>query len=444
MDNIKWAAIMEVRYRYLPPDPLITENWREVWLKRLENLQPALYNWLLHPLRDEHFKQGSICEDIQRIKTPAFIIAGMADTYSNNIEKTLQGLSCPKRALIGPWVALYPNQAVPGPRWDFCTEATKWWDRWLKGKEPSEEEPKFLLYLQNRDPANPRAEHVDGEWICDPKTEPKIYHLGEGKLGDNNGDEKVSFCTKETVGFSSGGTTLPTKLADLPEEQSADDMESCYFETEPFSEDTSFCGNPVVHVSVASDRPVASVFVRLCKVNKAGESLLLSYTACNLTHDASHETVAPLLPGDFKEVEIKLDILSEIINKGSRLRLCFTTALFPLFVPNPQHTTLTLDLSKCSLKMPLLTNYTTYNQPMIEPNNPDPSPTTSLSKPYDERSVIEDGSTGRKTLLRRQSTGQSRIDSHGLITELKSDTKESLLPDDPTSLHVQLNHQAVW
>ena len=96
MDNIKWAAIMEVRYRYLPPDPLITENWKEVWLKRLENLQPALYNWLHHPLRDEHFKQGSICEDMQRIKTPAFIIAGMADTYSNNIEKTLQGLSCPK------------------------------------------------------------------------------------------------------------------------------------------------------------------------------------------------------------------------------------------------------------------------------------------------------------------------------------------------------------
>ena len=263
-------------------------------------------------------------------------------------------------------------------------------------------------------------------------------------MGDNNGDEKVSFCAKETVGFCSGGTTLPTKLADLPGEQSADDMESCYFETEPFSEDTSFCGNPVVHVSIASDRPVASVFVRLCKVNKAGESLLLSYTACNLTHDASHETVAPLLPGNFKEVEIKLEILSEIIKKGSRLRLCFTTALFPLFVPNPEHTTLTLDLSKCSLKMPLLTNYTAYNQPMIEPNNPDPGLTTLLSKPYDERSVIEDCNTGRKTLLHRQSTGQRRIDSHGLITELKSDTKESLLPDDPTSLHVQLNHQAVW
>lgn len=447
MDNIKWAAIMEVRYRYLPPDPLITENWKEVWLNRLENLQPALNNWLLHPLRDDHFKQGSICEDITRMTTPAFLIAGMADGYSNNITKTLEGLVCPKRALIGPWVNLYPNQAEPGPRWDFCGEAIKWWDNWLKGDEEkmsNEEEPELVLFVQNRDPADPRAPHVDGKWIGDPKTQPKIYYLNDGKLGDELGVDMLKVHTKETVGFFSGSTTLPTKLGDILGEQCADDVDSCFFDTEAFSEETAFCGNPIVHVSIASDKPVASVFVRLCKVDAAGKSIILSYTAWNLTHDTSHETITPLKAGQFQDIDIKLEFVCEKIEIGSVLRLCFTTALFPLFVPNPESTTLTLDLRKCNLTMPRLAEFTPYNRDMPEPVNPQPNPTTNLTEPYDKRKVIEDGLTGQKTFLHSYSSGRRRIDSHGLITELKSETRESILPDDPTSLQVNLNHQAQW
>ena len=443
VDNIRWAAYMEIIYS-LPPDPMFTENWKDEWLSRLDALDPCVNKWMPHLLKDDYFKQGSVSEDYSRIKVASFLIGGMADIYSENVMRTLNGLSCPKRAMVGPWVHLFPHVAEPGPRWDFCTEAIKWWDRWLKEKESENAETEVLFYLQNQDPANPRAEHVEGRWICDPQPIPKIYHLKDGKLGEERGDEVIKFRTKETVGFCGSTSTWPLKVADLPGEQSADDMESCYFETEPFSEDTSFCGNPAVHVSIASDRPVASVFLRLCKVNKTGESVLLSYTAWNLTHDASHKTFTPLTPGNFKEVDIRFRVVSEMVEKDSRLRLCFSTGLFPLFVPNPEPTTLTLDLAKCSLTMPYIQKFSPYKKATPEPSNPSSLPTTLLSNPYTMLKSYSDGSTGGMTKQYSYSTGQRKYEEHGLITEWKTETRDSLLPDDPTSAQVHLTQQANW
>ena len=300
-----------------------------------------------------------------------------------------------------------------------------------------------MIFLQNQDPASPRARHGEGQWICDPKPLPKIYFVKDGKLGNEKGDGIIKFCTRETVGFCTGASTWPTKLADLPGDQSGDDMESCYFETEPFLEDTSFCGNPVVHVSIASDRPVASVFVRLCKVNKAGKSLLLSYTAWNFTHDATHETFTPLTTGEFKEVDIKLKNISDLIEKNSRLRLCFSTGVFPVFVPNPEPTTFTLDLRKCSLNMPHLQKITPCTNEAPEPTNPSP-PTTLLSELYAEVNRGTDLSTGQLVEHYSCSTGCRKLEEQGLITEWRTETRDSILPGDPTSAKVHITHQANW
>ena len=443
LDNVKWSAGMAAVFS-LPPDPLITANWKEEWLGRLETLRPLLDEVLTHPLRDDYYKRMSICDDISKIKAASFLLAGTADRYSNNLTGALKGIKSPKRAIIGPWVHVYPHLAEPRPRLDFCAEALKWWDRWLKEKEVEQDQPDFLIYLQNREPANPRAEHVEGQWICDPTAEDKLFYMKDGKLGEDRGKSTLTFRTKETTRFWNRGATWPSQLADLPGDQSVDDMESCYFETEPFSEDTSFCGNPVVHVSIASDKPVASVFVRLCKENNAGKSLLLSYSAWNLTHDTSHETFTPLQSSEFKEVDVKLDLISEKIEKGSCLRLCFTTGLFPIFVPNPEPATFTLDLIECHLKMPKLLEYIPYAKPISEPLNPTPLPTTQLSQPHMESRCTTDDKTGQRTQHTHSSTGRRRFEEHGLITEWKTETKDTILPDDPSSAQVQVRHETNW
>lgn len=444
VENVTWGAGMEMRYSF-PPDPLITTNWKEVYLDRLDNLEPISTNWMVHPLRDEYWKHASICEDPERIKAPTLMMAGLFDAYSNNILPTLEGLSCPKRAILGPWLHLYPH-AMPSHSmpWPFCSEAIKWWDKWLKEIETPSDEPELLVYLQNRDPAVPQAAQINGEWICDFKTENKVYFMTEGMLGEQRGNEKIDFHTSEACGFIGSAPTYPDRLAEIQGEQSADDMMSCYFETPPMVEETHFCGNPVVSMSIASDKPVASVFVRLCKVNEKGYSIVLSYTAWNLTHDVGHEIMRPLIPGDFKEVHFKLHVISETIPKGSRLRLCFSSSLFPVFIPNPESTTFTLELSKCRLSMPEITEKRSYEKSFGAVSDCVPQDTIILEKPYHHRKLNTDSETGRVGCQIRSSIGKKKFGTHGLVTEWRTESMYSILPDDPTSATIHQTHEAQW
>ncbi len=98
------------------------ERWREMWLARLEQLHPFYATWMEH-------QHG----------------------YFNAPVRMLQGLSCPRQAIIGPWGQKYPHMGAPGPAIGFLQEVVRWWDHWLKGKDTGIMEEPML-----------RAFHPDG------------------------------------------------------------------------------------------------------------------------------------------------------------------------------------------------------------------------------------------------------------------------------------------
>jgi predicted acyl esterase len=49
------------------------------------------------------------------------------------VPRLLEGLSVPRKGLIGPWSHSYPHTAVPHPAIGFLQESLRWWDHWLKG-----------------------------------------------------------------------------------------------------------------------------------------------------------------------------------------------------------------------------------------------------------------------------------------------------------------------
>ena len=94
--------------------------------------------------------------------------------------------------------------------------------------------------------------------------------------------------------------------------------------------------------------------------------------------------------------------------------------------------------------MPQLQEFSLYEQPTPEPRNAASLPTTMLSEPYTEQRSVTDEDSGRRTIYTRSSTGQQRFEEHGLITEWRTETRDSILPDDPASAKVHLTHQANW
>ena len=66
-ENLGWGATMW-SYSSRAPDPALRDNWREMWLERLEN-EPFLPSvWLRHQRRDAYWQHGSVCEGYSKIK----------------------------------------------------------------------------------------------------------------------------------------------------------------------------------------------------------------------------------------------------------------------------------------------------------------------------------------------------------------------------------------
>ena len=131
-DMLGWSTTM-LAWNARPPDPdVLGENWRKSWLERLEQTPLLVRQWLNHPHRDDYWKHGSIREDFSKVQCAVYAVGGWADPYSNAIPRMLSGLTCPRKALIGPWAHEYPQRALPGPQIGFVQECLRWWDYWLK------------------------------------------------------------------------------------------------------------------------------------------------------------------------------------------------------------------------------------------------------------------------------------------------------------------------
>jgi hypothetical protein len=134
-DNPDWGAVM-FSHISTPPDPeIVGERWREMWLARLEHLQPWVIPWIEHQRRDAYWQHGSVCEDFSRIEIPVYAVNGWADNYAASIPRLLAGLNGPRKGLIGPWGHSFPNNGRPSPAIGWLQEALRWWDHWLKGAD---------------------------------------------------------------------------------------------------------------------------------------------------------------------------------------------------------------------------------------------------------------------------------------------------------------------
>src|SRR5688572_22581540 len=214
--NVGWATTM-LGYNARPPDPVnVGENWREVWLDRLERTPPWAPPWLNHQRYDDYWKHGSVCEDFAAITCPVYMVGGWADGYPNAIPRVLAGLSGPRKGLIGPWGHQYPHLGVPGPAIDFLGECLRWWDHWLKGVDTGiMDEPMLRAWMQDSvAPAAFQAQRP-GRWVAEPAWPPPevdarlLYLNGPGALDTQPASEqRLDNLGVQHAGFLSGSRTI--------------------------------------------------------------------------------------------------------------------------------------------------------------------------------------------------------------------------------------------
>ncbi len=443
-DNVNWGCQM-FAYLTRPADPALRPDWREDWLKRLENVPFSAADWLRHPTRDGFWKHGSVCEDWSAIRAPVLAITGWADAYVNAPPTLAANLEVPAKAIIGPWEHRYPHIAKLDAG-DFHSEVIRWFDRWLKGQQNGAEDlPAYRAYMQQH--FNPTKENKprQGHWIAEsqwpsPNVGTQHWHLRPGGFADAPIAEKAMVASPSHIGQASGYFCPGMRIDnELSEDQSQDDALSLCFDSTAMQKPLDLLGRARLKLSFTADKPVAQLVARLCDVAPDGTSQRITYRALNLTHCNSHETPEVLVPGKVYEAEIVLNECAHRLLPGHILRLALSTSYWPIVWPAPNAAQVTLLLEHSALLLPVRDVHEE-----IAPSNPGPVqdyPTLQagqLRPPSgrSERSVEDDGTVVLTTF---DDYGKATDPYHGMTVGSHVAMRYAIHPDDPTTAQYKAN-----
>ena len=455
LDKVSWYSTM-FSLNTSPPDPeIVGAKWRDMWMTRLEETGFWLKDWLDHQRRDEFYKHGSVCEDWQAIQCPVYAVGGWADGYSNAVFRLIANLKCPKKGLIGPWAHKYPHFAKPGPQIGFLQECIRWWDQWLKGKDTGiMDEPMFRMWMEDPVPPLAHHEHRPGRWIAEdgwpsPRIGEQKRPLMPGRLGEAGEPPREGAAVVhpwQTVGLAAGRWCPYGLLADEPRDQREEEGGQVLFDSEPLQEDIEIAGFPLIELTVSSDQPNAVVAATLCEIMANGSVTRVTYGVLNLTHRKGHERPETLKPGAVVHVRLQLNGIAHRFAKGNRIRVALSTAYWPIIWPSPAPVTLTVDLSRSSLLLPVRRPRGEDSMlPEFGPAEHAPALTLNmLEAGTDGWTICHDVFTGLTKVRRTEHEGVRRHDGHGMETGAWRESEYSIKPNDPLSAEADIRTRRIY
>ncbi len=359
-ENLQWGSIL-MHYNAFPPDPeIVGDRWRNMWLERLDNTVLFPARWMAHQRRDAFWQHGSVCEDFGAIKCAVYAIGGWADGYSNAVPRLLEGLSAPRKGLIGPWAHIFPHEGIPGPAIGFLQEALRWWDHWLKGVDTGiMAEPMLRAWMQESVPPEPYYEERPGRWVSEENwpprhPTPRTYYLNPSRLDDEGEEEQeLAVSSPQTTGLAAGEWCAFGADGEMPIDQREDDGRSLTFDTPALDAPVEILGAPVIKLEISSDRPNALIAARLNDVAPDGTSTRVTYGLLNLTHRDGHDRLQALEPNKRYRIKVKLNDIAHVFPQGHTIRLAISTSYWPIAWPSPEPATITVQSGASALELPI-------------------------------------------------------------------------------------------
>jgi putative CocE/NonD family hydrolase len=449
-DNLQYGATL-FTWLGTPPDPAIVgDRWREMWMARLAAVEPPAARWMQHSDRDAYWQSGSVCEDYGRIQAAVLAVGGWADGYTNAVLRQLEGLSIPRKGLIGPWAHSFPHVATPGPQIDFIAYVIRWWDHWLKGRDTGiMAEPMLTCWLQESEPPLARYATRRGRWIAEaawpsPQVAPCTLHLtAAGLKADAAAAIDLPIRSPATTGTASGEWCPYGWGPDMPTDQREDDSGSLCFDDTPLDAPVQILGGARLAVAFTSDMPEAMLAVRLDDLAPDGSSRRITYGLLNLQHHAGHHQAVRLEPGRRYQAEVRLKDVAYEVPAGHRLRVAISTTYWPLAMPSPQAATVTL--KNGTLRLPLRQAQTgeVMPPPLGEAWSPPPLDTQVLTPPERGRIRIERNlAQERMTVEVVRNLGALHIVDVDLELQALGSESYSIAIDDPSQARSETQRRA--
>ncbi|MFD3974821.1 CocE/NonD family hydrolase [Streptomyces cyaneofuscatus] len=435
VDMHAWAATM-LAFVSRPPDPAqVGDGWKEMWLERLEAVEPLIHTWLAHQSRDDYWKHGSVCEDYGAIKANVLAVGGWHDPYRDTVLRLVEHLDPGQvRGIIGPWSHQYPDRGLPpGPAIGFLQETLRWWDQHLKGKETGVmREPLLRSWISGSHPPATVYETLPGRWVGDASwpsanVSPVAYAL--------QGGERIVASPQQT-GLDAGRFFPFGNEADLPPDQRDEDAKSVSFEFPVEEAPIEILGRPRVKLRLRMDVPRGQAIARLCDVAPDGSSTLVTRGVLNLAARHGRDRTDDWTPGDTEDVVFDLNGIGHTFPPGHRIRLAVSSSYWPWIWPQAGSAGFTLDADGSFVELPVRRHTEDPAITFGEPEQAEPLgvvyPVT-LEEPRPERLVVRDVAKGEWRLEVDPRYGGTRVYPDGL--EFTEDALETytIQQDDPLS-----------
>jgi putative CocE/NonD family hydrolase len=317
----------------------------------------------LHHQRDGAFWQrASISGDqYAAYKVPTFMIGGFLDGYRDSVGRFLERVkNAPVKALLGPWNHTFPHEAEPGPTIEWRVEATRWWDYWLKGKQNGIlDQPRFEVYMRHWYPPDPNIAEIPGDWRAESSFPPANTRTETLYLSANHSlrDSAPAPTTEELKNVPSIGAQAGFWWGDLTTDQRPIDAFSLVYDSEALEKDTAILGWPKALLQVSAGAPLADWFARLSDVAPDGSVTMVTGAGQSGAQRDSPANPSDLVPGHAYSLPIELHLTSWVFQRGHRIRLAISNALWPMIWPTPFPMTTSLQLGGATasqLQLPLV------------------------------------------------------------------------------------------
>ncbi|MFE2939500.1 CocE/NonD family hydrolase [Streptomyces sp. NPDC059255] len=445
VDMHAWAATM-LAFTARPPDPAYAGSaWREMWLRRLDAVEPFLHTWLDHQTRDAYWKHGSVCEEYGAIRAAVLAVGGWHDPYRDTVLRLVEHLDPGRvRGLIGPWSHQYPDRGLPpGPAMGFLQETLRWWDQHLKGRETGVmDEPLLRSWISGSHPPATVYAELPGRWVGDgawpsPNVTPTPYALR---------GEPVVVDSPQHTGVDAGRFFPFGNDADLPPDQREEDARSACFDFRVADDGAGggagieILGRPRVRLRIRMDAPAGQAIARLCDVAPDGSATLVTRGVLNLSARNGRDRIDPWPEGATEDVTFELNGIGHAFPPGHRIRLAVSSAYWPWIWPQARSAGFTLDPAGSSLELPVRApagagEATVSFEPPEQAEPLGVSFPATLDEEPPERLVVRDVAKGVWRLEVDPRYGGSRFYPDGLEFAEEARETYTIQERDPLSAH---------
>lgn len=310
--------------------------------------------WFSHPDYDEYWKDEDCTLHFDKMNVPCFTVGswydymcvGSIQSYIGRQHKGGPNSRGQQKLYIGPWLhgrtnkgnkvaeMLYPENAS----FDVVAEMIRWFDHYLKGVENGiTKDPNVRYYVMGAvgEPSAPGNFWRSADDWPIPVTETPYYLQPGGKLSTKKptaGDSFTQLIADPLNPAKIEGRGFPgARDARVVEQQE----NVLTFTTDTLEEAVEWTGNVKAELLVSSSAKDTDFIVRVTDVYPDGRSILIIDMIRRARYRDGFEQQKLMEPGNVYKVGFNIGWLSQIFNKGHKIRVTVASTGAPFYEPNP-------------------------------------------------------------------------------------------------------------